>query len=108
MNKDTLIGKIAEAYPGFDEQDGVFEIELHRDFDGPISISHIMVWGSDGDALKGKIDTTSDELIDLIIEVVDEAGALKWGTVETDILLSYEEDLISVHTKFTAEIWGEL
>jgi hypothetical protein len=103
-----LIGKIAEAYPGFDEQDGMFEIELHRDFDGPISISHIMTWGSDGKKLKGEIDTTSDELIDLIIEVVDDAGALKWGTFETDIFLSYEEEVISVHTKFTGEIFGEV
>jgi hypothetical protein len=108
MNKDTLIGKIAEAYPGFNEQYGTFVIEVHREFDGPISISHISAGDSNGKKLKGEIDLTSDELIDLIIEVVEEAGALKWGTYETEISLSYEEEVIEVYTKVTNEIWGEL
>jgi hypothetical protein len=108
MNKEKLIGKISEAYPGFDEDGGTFEIKVHREFDLPISISHIRVEDSNGKKLKGEIDLTSDELIDLIIEVVDEAGALKWGTCETEISLSYDEEVIEVYTKVTSEIWGEL
>jgi hypothetical protein len=108
MNKDKLIGKIAEAYTEFDEQDSTFDIEVYGDFGGFSSISGIEVRDYNGKKLKGEIDLTSDELVDLIIDVIDDAGALKWGSFETTIAVHYADEVIEIHTKATDEIFGEL
>ena len=107
--KRELIQKIQSSYPEFDEDTCEFVIDV-RGMDGGFHYMFGNVWNYvDSKPIKGDDSIYKlDEVIDLVIEVIEKSGALKWGSYETVITLTYSEGVIGVITQITNEIWGEL
>jgi len=107
-SKDQLLSIISATFPEFNEDDCTFVIEVFGQNGGFNSITSISVLDADEEEINGTFDINSVSNIDLVIQVIDDSGVLKWGGLESTITVSYQDGTIEVHNITTNEYWGEL
>ena len=106
--KKQFVEKITEHYPSFTKE-GSVEIEFCGGGDNFDSFHSISVWDKDYKTIEGDWKMDTDEDMDFLFELLDNAGVdYDWNNAGTVGRINYEDGELRVETTISTDCYGEV